>query len=126
MLYDQIGNVSDHVNILNDLFYNFRQVSVLSERVRNISEAVSTPPGTPNLSSREAATPGTPNLNRNAAAAGSKTNIATHKPGHEVPNGVGKKTEKNKEEEKKLIEAEKMETERVRDTVMLFVKILLI
>ena len=87
----------------------YRQVSVLSERVRNISEAVSTPPGTPDIS-RKAATPESPNLNKNAS--GSKTHIASQKSLHEVGNGIDKKAG-NKDEEKKLIEAEKMETERV-------------
>ncbi|XP_053393097.1 multidrug resistance-associated protein 1-like isoform X3 [Mercenaria mercenaria] len=88
-----------------------KQVSVLSERMRNISEAVSTPPGTPDLS-RKAASPDSPNLNKNAS--GSQPHLASQKSLHEVPNGIEKKAENKKEEEKKLIEAEKMETERVK------------
>ncbi|XP_060581167.1 multidrug resistance-associated protein 1-like isoform X5 [Ruditapes philippinarum] len=88
-----------------------RQVSVLSERMRNISEAVSTPPGTPDIS-RKGATPGSPNLNKNAS--GSKTHLTSQKSLHEVGNGIDKKAGNKKDEEKKLIEAEKMETDRVK------------
>jgi hypothetical protein len=78
--------------------------------MRNISEAVSTPPGTPDIS-RKGATPGSPNLNKNAS--GSKTHLTSQKSLHEVGNGIDKKAGNKKDEEKKLIEAEKMETDRV-------------
>jgi len=92
-----------------------RQMSVLSERVRTVSEHVaSTPPGSPDPSARKAASATATNVNKNAAAAGSgptgeelKTAVTS-----QLTNGT-QKGEGKKEEEKKLIEAEKMETERV-------------
>lgn len=83
-------------------------MSVLSERMRTVSAVSGTPPGTPDTSRRN---PGSPNLNKNAS--GSKSHLASNKSLHEVPNGVGKQVDSKKEEEKKLIEAERMETERV-------------
>lgn len=84
-------------------------MSVLSERMRTQSEAVSTPPGTPDPSGRKAPIPGSPSLSGSRPKlTDSKANLAGHK--SEVPNG---KMAEKKEEEKKLIEAEKMETERV-------------
>ncbi|XP_052261658.1 multidrug resistance-associated protein 1-like isoform X6 [Dreissena polymorpha] len=98
-----------------------RQVSVLSERMRSASDAVSTPPGTPDPSGRRSEAHGSPDKNSNAlrkdaaspdktktSEAGSKTQLAGEKSG--ILNG-GKASGK---EDKKLIEAEKMETERVK------------
>lgn len=98
--------IHDKVSVLR-----FRQVSVLSERMRTVSEAVSTPPGSPDPTGRKPAVPGSPSLSGSRTKlSGSKTHLAGLKP--EVPNGV--KAIEKKEEEKKLIEAEKMETERVK------------
>ena len=89
-------------------------MSVLSDRLRTLSEtAVSTPPGTPG-SARRADLPGTPKtpgtpVHKRHPLEKQKT-VGGGKLDGEVPNGVGKG---QKPEEKKLIEAEKMETERV-------------
>ena len=100
------------------IYFFFRQVSVLSDRLRTLSETASaTPPGTPDAARKGGTgtpkTPGTPIHIKKHPLSDSKSRLDQHKsvdgkPGGEVPNGVGQKGE-----EKKLIEAEKMETERV-------------
>ena len=101
-----------------DIISLFRQVSVLSERLRTFSES-STPPGTPNASRKEVnggpgtpKTPGTPIHLKKHPLSDSKLKLDQQKSvdgkGGEVPNGFGGKGEGNK-----LIEAEKMETETV-------------
>ena len=88
---------------------------MLSDRLRTLSEtAVSTPPGTPDTKRRAdlpgtPKTPGTPVHSRRSPLEKQKS-MSGDKLHKEVPNGVGKS---QKPEEKKLIEAEKMETERV-------------
>ncbi|XP_052772990.1 multidrug resistance-associated protein 1-like isoform X2 [Mya arenaria] len=105
-----VETISQISSLMKDSKVLQKQVSVLSERVRTVSEAVSTPPGTPDLTRRKPL-PGTQDLNRNAA--GSQPNKSAS---DELPNGV---KQAQKEEEKKLIEAEKMETDRVKMGVFL-------
>ena len=91
---------------------------MLSDRLRTFSETgLSTPPGTPDTARRgdlpgTPKTPGTPVSTKRHPLSDSRHTLEKQKSlgkhDGDVPNGVGQKGE-----EKKLIEAEKMETERV-------------
>ena len=88
---------------------------MLSERMRTISDThVATPPGTPGATRKG----DHPNLvyrtKSKESLKASKTSL--HKT--DVPNGFEKDLKEDGEEEKKLIEAEKMETERVCHNIL--------
>ena len=82
---------------------------MLSERVRTMSDTrTATPPGTPGAARKDPSGLVHRTKSRESLKA-SKTSL--HKV--DVPNGMEKEVKQEKEEEKKLIEAEKMETSRV-------------
>lgn len=118
-MISELGSIMSNENPLLQ-----RQVSVLSDRLRTFSESgLSTPPGTPDTARRgdlpgTPKTPGTPVSTKRHPLSDSRHTLEKQKPlgkhDGDVPNGLGQKGE-----EKKLIEAEKMETERVKLSVFM-------